>query len=158
MPAPAPAPVVRQWSLARRCAMTPQQLILSFTVLTLATGLICAVFAMMGYWPVMLYWSLQTALIAGMCLFYMYHAADGERISLDTSGLLEVEVLRGNTVTRHAFCPAWTRLERTGRVRQRLWLKEGSRRVELGTHLTDQQRASLGKDLARELRQCRYQA
>ena len=139
---------VTTWQMKRRCALSPGQLLLSYGALVLFSVTIALFFIWHGVWMISLWCLLEVTVAGAMYLFYMVHAADGERVSFNPDGSLAIEVVRGLTTQRYSMNPAWARLERTGAHRQRLWLCCSPLRIEVATQL----RLTEGRRVERELK------
>jgi uncharacterized membrane protein len=140
-----------RWQLTRRCALTPRQMLLSFWVIAVASALTAALFAWHGVWLVP-FWCLIEVILAGaMYLLYMIHAIDGEQITLDAQGRLAVDVVRGMRTHHYEMNPCWSRLERGGPHRDRLWLCCRRLRVEVATQLPVRERRRIESEIRRAL-------
>jgi uncharacterized membrane protein len=137
------------WRLVRRCALTPDQLILSYAVVVVVSASTAILFSWHGIWVVAAFCLLQILLAGAMYLSYLIHAIDGERITLGNNGELAIEVVNGLRSQRYVLNCAWSRLERAGRNRDRLWLCCSRTRIEVATQL----RPGEKRRIERELRQ-----
>ena len=145
---PLPGP---QWRLTRRCALTPEQLLLSYAVLVAFSAVIALVFGWHGYWVVPLHCLLQLVIAGAMYFYYMLHAADGEQITFSPDGDLDIEVVRGLKVRHYRMNLAWARLERGGARQERLWLCCSPLRVEVATRLAARDRRRVERELKQAL-------
>ena len=139
------------WQMKRRCALSPGQLLLSYGALVLFSVTIALYFIWHGVWMISLWCLLEVTVAGAMYLFYMVHAADGERVSFSPDGSLAIEVVRGLTTRRYSMNPAWARLERTGAHRQRLWLCCSPLRIEVATQLRLAESRRIERELKRAL-------
>ena len=139
------------WQLKRRCALTPRQLLLSYAVLASASMAIALFFVWQGVWMISLWCLLEITVAGAMYLFYMAHAADGERISFSSDGHLAIEVVCGLKTRHYRMNPAWARLERSGATGQRLWLCCSPLRVEVATQLASAQKRRVERELKQAL-------
>ena len=154
-PACATAPPLQnggmRWRLTRRCALAPDQLLLSYAALAVFSAAIALPFGWHGLWLIPLWCLLEISAAGAMYLFYMAHATDGEQITLDADGPLAIEVMRGLRVRHYRMNPAWAHLERGGADRERLWLCCGLLRVEVATQLPGKERRRVERELRRAL-------
>ena len=139
------------WQLTRRCALTPRQMLLSFCVIAVASALTAGLFAWHGVWLVPFWCLLEVILAGAMYLLYMIHAIDGEQITLDAQGRLAIDVVRGTRTRHYEMNPCWSRLERGGPHRDRLWLCCRRLRVEVATQLPVRERRRIESELRRAL-------
>jgi uncharacterized membrane protein len=116
--------------------------------LTISLGL-----AAHGAWPVLPFWGLE---VAGLYLAFRQverHAQDYEHISIRGDQVL-IEKREARRMECFEFNRCWARLvvEPPARGRHaRLALRSHGREVELGRHLTDDQRLALAQALKQEL-------
>lgn len=139
------------WRLVRRCALTPGQLLLSYAAVLAVSGLTAMLFGWRGVWMVPLFCLLQAVLAGAMYLNYFIHAIDGEQITLRRGGTLAIEVVCGLRTRRYVLNPAWSRVERGGRFRDRLWLCCSQDRVEVGTQLRPGEKRRFERELKQAL-------
>ena len=139
------------WQLQRRCALTPRQLLLSYAALVAFSTAIATLFAGLGLWLIPMWCLLEVTVAGALYLFYMVHAADGERISFSPDGQLSIEVVRGLDTRHYRMNPAWARLERGGARKERLWLCCSPQRVEVATQLASGQKRRVERELKQAL-------
>lgn len=139
------------WHMKRQCALSPGQLLLSYGALVLFSVTIALFFILNGVWMISLWCLLEITVAGVMYLYYMMHAADGERVSFSPDGNLTVEVVRGLNTQHYCMNPAWARLERTGAHRQRLWLCCSPLKIEVATQLRLVESRRIERELKRAL-------
>ena len=137
--------------MKRRCAISPSQLLLSYGALVLFSVSIALFFGLQGVWMISLWCLLEITVAGAMYLFYMMHAADGEKISFNPDGSLAIEVVRGLNTQHYCMNSAWARLERTGAHKQRLWLCCSPLRIEVATQLRLGESRRVERELKRAL-------
>jgi uncharacterized membrane protein len=144
-----------QWRLTRRCSLTPRQLLLSYAAILAMGGATSALFGWHGVWMVPAWCLLQALLCGAMYLVHMAHALDGEQITLGPDGTLAVEVVRGTRTRHYRMNPAWSRLERGGPCRDRLWLCSSRTRVEVASQLRPHDKRRVEREIRQMLARTR---
>jgi uncharacterized membrane protein len=114
----------------------------ALAVLLLAIG---AGFALVGAWLVLPFAGLEVLLLAAAYVVYARHAADYEKIDLD-SGRLTVEVVQGERTARHELQGAKVTVDE-GRV----VLRGAKEELEIGRHLDAERRRELAAELEKKL-------
>lgn len=132
-------------TLKRNCSMSPAGLAKVFAALSLLVLAIGAGFAAAGAWLVLPFAGLEVLLIGAAFLLYARHAADYERIELE-SGRIRVEVADGGRLTRYEMRGARVSM-RDGR----LVLRGAREELEIGRYLGDEARAELAAELEKTL-------
>jgi uncharacterized membrane protein len=125
--------------------MSPAGLAKVFAALALLVLAIGAGFAAMGAWLILPFAGLEVLLLAAAYVLYARHAADYERIELE-SGRLTVEVADGGHTERHRLVGARVSMEE-GRV----VLRDAQEELEIGRHLGAEARAELAAELGQKL-------
>ena len=115
---------------------------MALAALVLAIG---AGFAAAGAWLILPFASLEVLLLGAAFVFYARHAADYERIELE-SGRLSVEVADGGRTLNYRMDHARVALEE-GRV----VLRDAKEELEIGRTLGAEARAELAAELERML-------
>ena len=131
--------------LKRNCSMSPKALAGVFAALALAVLAIGAGFAVAGAWLVLPFAGVEVLLLGAAYVFYARHAADYERIELE-SGHHRVEVAAGERTARYQMDGARVFLEE-GRV----VLRDAKEELEIGRHLGAEARAELAAELRKRL-------
>ncbi len=133
------------WSLQRRCALAPRQLLSALLVLTLVPALVAAFFWLQGVRLVALFAGLEW-LVLGVAFYgHALHAADGERLQLQGTQLL-VEC-RSGLQTR---CEAWPLVALRVRTLDRgIELRAGHRHRIVGRLADEGRRQQVLADLRR---------
>jgi uncharacterized membrane protein len=140
-----------QWRLTRRCALTPNKLLLSYGVLAMFSAATALPFAWLGLWLIPLWCLLEITVAGALYLLYMVHARDGEQITFSPDGILAIEVVRGFSTRHYRMNPAWARLERGGARKERLWLCCSPLRIEVATQLAASEKHRVERELKRAL-------
>jgi len=89
--------------------------------------------------------------VAAAMLLYARHAADRERVALQ-SGRLVVERRDGSRTERVEFDPRWVRVEALDRADALILLSACGRSVEVGRHVRPELRRRLAEELRTALR------
>lgn len=118
----------------------------ALAALVLAIG---AGFAAAGAWLVLPFAGLEVLLLGAAFVLHARHAADYERIELQ-SGRLEVEVTEADRVARYQLQNARVSMEE-GRV----VLRDAKEEIEIGRHIGAEARAELVAELEKTLIQGR---
>lgn len=118
----------------------------ALAALVLAIG---AGFAAAGAWLVLPFAGLEVLLLGAAFVLHARHAADYERIELQ-SGRLEVEVTEADRVARYQLQNARVSMEE-GRV----VLRDAKEAIEIGRHIGAEARAELVAELEKALIQGR---
>ena len=125
--------------------MSPAGLAKVFAALALLVLAIGAGFAAAGAWLILPFAGLEALLLGAAFVLYARHAADYERIELE-SGRLTVEIANGERIARHRMDGATLSMEE-GRV----WLRDAKEELEIGRHLGAEARAELAAELEKKL-------
>ena len=120
---------------------------MALAALVLAIG---AGFAVAGAWLILPFASLEVLLLGAAFVLYARHAADYERIELE-SGRLSVEVADGGRTLNYRMDHARVAMEE-GRV----VLRDAKEELEVGRTLGAEARAELAAELERLLRRERF--
>ena len=99
-----------EWSLKRRCALSPRQMYRVYLGVSGASLLIAAGFWFIGASLVLPFAAIELAALGLAMLFYVRHAADRDLIAMKPS-LVRVEQHRAGQVSRVDFNPRWIRVE-----------------------------------------------
>ena len=129
--------------------MSPAGLAKVFAALAVLVLAIGAGFAAMGAWLILPFAGLEVLLLVAAFVLYARHAADYERIELE-SGRLTVEVADGGRTARHQLDGVRVAMEE-GRV----VLRGAKEELEIGRHLGAEARAELAAELEKKLIQGR---
>lgn len=125
--------------------MSPAGLAKVFAALALLVLAIGAGFAAMGAWLILPFAGLEVLLLGAAFVLYARHAADYERIELE-SGRVTVEVADGGRTARYRMDGASVSMEE-GRV----VLRDAQEEIEIGRHLSAEARAELAAELEKKL-------
>jgi uncharacterized membrane protein len=129
--------------------MSPAGLAKVFAALAALVLAIGAGFAAAGAWLVLPFAGLEVLLLGAAFVLHARHAADYERIELQ-SGRLEVEVTEADRVARYQLQNARVSMEE-GRV----VLRDAKEEIEIGRHIGAEARAELVAELEKTLIQGR---
>ena len=125
--------------------MSPAGLAGVFVALAGVVLAIGAGFALAGAWLILPFAGLEVLLLGAAYVLYARHAADFERVELD-SGRLRVEIADGARTARYEFERASVALEE-GRV----VVRDAKEELEIGRHLGPQARAEFAAELEKTL-------
>jgi uncharacterized membrane protein len=125
--------------------MAPAGLAKVFVALSLLVLAIGAGFAAAGAWLVLPFAGLEVLLLGAAFLLYARHAADYERIELE-SERITVEVADGGRLTRYQMQGA-----RVSMQEGRLVLRDAKAELEIGRYLGAEARAALAAELEKTL-------
>ncbi len=116
------------WSLQRRCALAPRQLLSALVVLAVVPALVALVFWLQGVRLIAAFAGLEWLALAAAFYWHALHAADGERLQLQGAQLL-VERRSGLQATCEAWPLATLRVQASDRG---IELRAGHRRSVIG--------------------------
>jgi uncharacterized membrane protein len=131
--------------LKRNCSMSPAGLAKVFAALAALVLAIGAGFAVAGAWLILPFAGLEVLLLMAAFVLYGRHAADYEKIELD-SGQLTVEVAEGGRLASTRMHGARVAMEE-GRV----VLRDAKEELEIGRYLGAEARAELAAELEQKL-------
>ena len=139
------------WLLKRNCSITPGQLFGFFLTLCAVSVTIGGAFWLQGAPLVLPFAGLELCAVAFALALYARHAADYERLDLN-SGLLRVECSLGHRTDSVEFSPAWVRVEPQCGDRSLIELSGEGKRVEVGRFVRPELRTALAAELRAALR------
>jgi len=125
--------------------MSPAGLAKVFAALALAVLAIGAGFAAAGAWLILPFAGLEVLLLGAAFVLYARHAADYEKVELE-SGRLTVEVAEGERTARYQMDGARVSIEEG-----RIVLRDAKEELEVGRHLGAEARAELAAELEEKL-------
>lgn len=131
--------------MKRNCSMSPAGLAKVFAALAVLVLAIGAGFAAVGAWLVLPFAGLEILLLGAAFVCYARHAADYEKIELE-SGRLKIEVADAQRVVRYEMDGARIAMEEG-----RLVLRGAKEELEIGRHLDAEGRRSLAAELGKRL-------
>jgi uncharacterized membrane protein len=137
-------------TLKRNCSMSPAGLAKVFAALALLVLAIGAGFAAAGAWLILPFAGLEALLLGAAFVLYARHAADYEKIELE-SGRLTVEIADGGRTARYEMDGARVLMEE-GRV----VVRGAKEELEIGRHLGAEARAEFAAELEKKLIQGRF--
>ena len=135
--------------LKRNCSMSPKALAGVFAALAVVVLAIGVGFAVAGAWLVLPFAGLEVLLLGAAFVLYGRHAADYERIELESGRLgveIRIEVAEANRVTRYQLRDVRVSIEE-GRV----VVRGAKEELEIGRHLDAEARAGLAAELQSRL-------
>jgi uncharacterized membrane protein len=122
-------------------------------ILAISLGITLALGLVFGAWLILPFAGLE---MLGLYLAFHdveRHAADYERVAID-GDKLKVEALDGGRVSRVEFNRHWAQVLCAGDG-SRLALRSHGRELDIGRHMTEEQRLAMGRELDRTLRNVR---
>lgn len=119
-------------------------------ILTVSLGIAAAFALVFGAWPIMTFAGIEMAVLYLAFRYVDRHAADYERITI-RGDRVSVEIREGSDVTRFELNRCWAQVV-CEPERARVALRSHGRELEVGRHLCEEQRRSVARELARELR------
>jgi uncharacterized membrane protein len=144
-----------RWIVKRNCSASPRQFAFVFTSVLALSSVIGAGFAACGLWMVLPFVGLELIAVAAAFICYGRHAADFETIEIN-QGQVRIEQVLGARSSTWQLATPQVRIE-TGahagmRGRVRLFVVAAGDRIEIGTHLLEERRRQLARELKRALR------
>lgn len=116
-----------------------------------ASILIALAFTAFGAWPVLPFAGLEMAVLYAAFRYVDRHAADYECLEI-RGDRVRIEIREGAAVRRVELNRHWARVVMADAAgRRRLALRSHGREVELGRHLTDEERERVGRELLQQL-------
>lgn len=143
----------QSWIVRPNHALSPQQaggLLLGAAAATLP---IAFVFSLFGAWPVLPFAGLEVAALWLALRHLRRHAADEERIEVESDSIV-IRRRNAGTHTTHRFPRYWAQLridKPPDRRDWRLFLRSHGRELEIGQLLTDTQKQILARELKTKL-------
>ncbi|MBA2724027.1 MAG: DUF2244 domain-containing protein [Methylibium sp.] len=141
-----------EWVLKRNCSLSPSQLLAVYASLCVISLGIATYFWVQGATLVMPFAWAEVLVFGVTLLFYARHAADRERIALQ-SGRLTVEHQNGGRVERAEFVSDWVRVEPQGNDRSLIELSGQGRVIAVGRYVRPELRRALAEEFRTALRQ-----
>jgi uncharacterized membrane protein len=132
-------------TLKRNCSISPAGLAGVFAALAFVVVAIGAGFAAAGAWLVLPFAGLEVLLLGAAFMLYARHAADYERIEVD-SGRITVEVADGSRITRYEMHAARLLMQDGHLV-----LRGAEEELEIGRYLGAEARTELAAELEKKL-------
>ncbi|SOE87309.1 Uncharacterized membrane protein [Burkholderia sp. YR290] len=139
------------WVMARNCAMSPRQFLLSYCSPVVVSLSIAGMCAASGDWVVMPFAVAELLLIAVRFLVYARHAVDYDRIELSSERLL-IEHVDGPHIERYEFNPHWTRVSLQDALNPKIEVGYAGQCLLVGSHVPAHRRAIIVTELRRSLR------
>lgn len=138
------------WVARRNNSLSSSGRLLVFAFIFFVSVGIAAAFAAFGAWLVLPFAGLEMLVLYLAFRQVDRHAADYERVAID-GGRVEVEQFEAGRTHRHELSRYWARvvLEPDG---SRLALRSHGREIEIGRHMSDEERRDLARSLERRLR------
>ena len=117
-------------------------------IFTVSVGIALA-FAMLGAWLILPFAGLEMLVLYLAFRYVDRHAADYERIAI-ARDKVEVEFCEAGTHVQHEFNPCWAQVVVSGDG-SRLALRSHGRELEIGRHLSGEQRLKIARELKQQL-------
>ena len=119
-------------------------------ILTVSLGIAAAFSLIFGAWPILPFAGIEMGVLYLAFRYIDRHAADYERITIRGDSVA-VEVREGTEITRFQLNRYWAQVVCEGEG-ARLALRSHGRDIEVGRHVSEEQRLEMARELARELR------
>jgi len=118
-------------------------------ILTVSLGIATGFFLILGAWPILPYAGVEMGVLYLAFRYMDRHAADYERIRIRGTSVA-IEVHEGANVTRLELNRHWAKVvcEPDG---SRVALRSHGREIQVGRHLSEEQRLEMAQDLRRQL-------
>lgn len=151
-----------EWLIKRNCSAGPRQLALVFGSIVALSFAFGAGFAAFGLWMVLPFVGVELLAVGTAFLCYSRHAADFERIAV-TPRKVSVQTTEGIQTRQWELDPrvSHVQIESAGRrwgKRVHVYLLAPGVKLELGRHLLDARRTTLGRELDATLMRARAAA
>ena len=119
-------------------------------IFAVSVGIAAGFSLIFGAWPILPYAGLEMAVLYLAFRYIDRHAGDYERIRIRGASVA-IEVHEGAKLTRLELSRSWAQVvcKTDG---SRLALRSHGREIEVGRHLSQDQRLEMARDLRRELR------
>jgi uncharacterized membrane protein len=145
-------PEVRKvWKMARNCAMSPRQSLISYCSLAVVSLSVAGLCAASGGWAVLLFAAAELLFIAVLFVLYARHAADYDRIELSSERLL-IEHVDGPHIERYEFNPQWARVSLQSALNPKIEVRYAGQCLLVGSHVPAHRRALIVAELRCSLR------
>jgi uncharacterized membrane protein len=139
------------WKMARNCAMSPLQFLISYCLLAIVSLSIACLCAASGGWVVLFFAIAELAFVAVLFVRYARHAADYDRIDLSSDRLL-IEHVCGSRIERYEFNPLWARVCLQCALHPKIEVWYEGKCVLIGAHVPEHQRQIIVAELRRSMR------
>jgi len=144
--------MIREWTLARNCSLSPGQVARAYGLLCCASSAVAIGFLLHGIWIILAFTLSELALVGLALLVYARHALDREQVLLSESCLL-VAATEAGQVREARLDPLWTRVLEPGAGRRALIrLESRGVAVEIGRHVSEATRRRIARELRQALR------
>ncbi len=143
--------MAHEWLLKRNCSLSPRQVGKAYGMLCAFVLAIGLAFAVQGIWFVFAFAVLEIVVLAWALLYYARHATDQEHIAL-TDGCLLIERIEAGQLRQIRLDPYWTKIAGPSSKRMLIALESRGIRIEIGSFVSQEERAKVAQELRRELR------
>ena len=134
--------------MRRNCALSPRQLGIWFLAVSIVSMSVAVFFALAGAWMVLPFAFIEVAALGVAFVVYARHAADFERIVLQSDGVM-IERSKASKVEQTKLPRDWLRIEYQGQRRELVKLVSQNFCCEVGSFVPEHQRATLARELRR---------
>jgi len=134
----------------RNNSLTSAGRFLVFVFLFVVSVGIACVFAAFGAWLILPFAGLEMLVLYLAFRYVDRHAADYERIAI-AGDRVKVEFFEMGRVQSHEFNRCWAQVV-VSRDGSRLALRSHGRELDIGRHMSDEQRLSAAREIRRQLR------
>jgi uncharacterized membrane protein len=145
---------VRIFEYRPNCSLNPQSAAIFFAVVAATSLLVAAYFVTLGLWPVLPFAGLELTALGAVLLHSLRRGRWHEIVSV-SDGRVEIDIFTGRTRRKIGFPRAWTQVElRRAPISghpSHLFIGSQGRFVEIGRHLTEDERREQEKKLKRAI-------
>jgi uncharacterized membrane protein len=138
------------WLFKRNCALTPRQLAIWFSALSLTSLTIAIGFVAYGAWFVLVFACIEVSALAIAFFVYAKYAADYDRIVVSPHTVC-VESVVGGKVAQLKLDTSWLRVEYSGARRSQVELVCGKQRVAISRFVPEHRLIELSRMLKASL-------
>lgn len=142
---------MHQFELTPNCSLTTTTALVFYLGIVIVSLTFAVGFTLAGYWPILPFAGLEL-LALGIALRWSLQQGQRRELIRVEEGRVLVRKTGRKGAHEYEFARPWTRVElvaaRTATWPRKLLLRSKGRAVEVGSFLTDSERASLGKRLA----------
>ncbi len=145
---------VRVFEYRPNCSLNPQSAAIFFAVVAATSLLVAAYFVTLGLWPVLPFAGLELTALGAVLLHSLRRGSWHEIVSV-SDGRVEIDIFTGRARRKIGFPRAWTQVElRRAPISghpSHLFIGSQGRFVEIGRHLTEDERREQEKKLKRAI-------
>jgi uncharacterized membrane protein len=130
------------WQMRRNCALTPKQLLKFYIILASLSIVVATGFLLAGVWVILIFTTLELMAVTIGFLIYCRHALDSETVEIDGKQLI-VKKFIGYKESIYEFNTQWVTIELPLEDSKTFFIRQSSRRVELGQFIRYEQQIAL---------------